>query len=113
MLEAEQLPARVPDLRARLAHVDEDSLTHGAWLSVTSRKLEERRASRFLHRGPRSKKLSRKVKSSHDAGGPPKGNRLGGHESYCACREELGTSPEYDLTPIHVCVGTAYRKITR
>ena len=58
MLEAEQLPARVPDLRARLAHVDEDRLTHGAWLSVTSRKLEEQRARRFLQRGPRGKKLS-------------------------------------------------------
>merc|ERR1719326_1234531 len=44
VLEAEQLPARVPNLRARLAHVDEDRLTHCAWLSLTSRKLEERRA---------------------------------------------------------------------
>merc|ERR1719160_1735251 len=60
VLEAEELPARVPDLRARLAHVDEDSLTHCAWLSVTSRELEERRASRFLHRGPRYKKLEPK-----------------------------------------------------
>ena len=61
MFEAEQLPARVPDLRARLAHVDEDSLTHCAWLSVTSRKLEERRAESFLQRGPRNKKLSQAV----------------------------------------------------
>merc|ERR1719456_1454275 len=30
VLQAEQLPARVPDLRARLTHVDEDSLTHGS-----------------------------------------------------------------------------------
>ena len=37
VLEAEQLPARVPNLRARLAHVDEDRLTHGAWLSATLR----------------------------------------------------------------------------
>ena len=37
VLEAEQLPARVPDLRARLAHVDEDRLTHCAWLSATLR----------------------------------------------------------------------------
>merc|ERR1719399_1838400 len=44
VLKAEQLPARVPNLRARLAHVDEDRLTHCAWLSLTSRKLEERRA---------------------------------------------------------------------
>jgi len=63
VLEAEQLPARVPNLRARLAHVDEDRLTHGAWLSVTSRKLEERRARRFLHRGPRGKKLSHRIRS--------------------------------------------------
>ena len=65
VLEAEQLPARVPDLRARLAHVDEDRLTHGAWLSVTSRKLEGRRAKRFLQRGPRGKKLSHMVKSQN------------------------------------------------
>merc|ERR1719377_87203 len=57
VLQAEQLPASVTDLRARLAHVDEDRLTHGAWLSLSSRKLEERRARRFLHRGPRGKKL--------------------------------------------------------
>ena len=37
VLEAEQLPARVPNLRARLAHVDEDRLTHCAWLSATLR----------------------------------------------------------------------------
>merc|ERR1719335_1926974 len=60
VLEAEQLPARVPNLRARLAHVDEDSLTHGVWLSATSRKLERRRAKRFLQRGPRGKKLEPK-----------------------------------------------------
>ena len=42
VLEAEQLPARVPNLRARLAHVDEDRLTHCAYLSVTSRRFEER-----------------------------------------------------------------------
>jgi hypothetical protein len=56
VLKAEQLPARVPDLRARLAHVDEDRLTHGVWLSATLRKLEGRRAKRFLQRGPRGKK---------------------------------------------------------
>merc|ERR1719258_209114 len=60
VLEAEQLPARVPDLRARLAHVDEDRLTHGVWLSATLRKLEGRRAKRFLQREPRSKKLEPK-----------------------------------------------------
>ena len=32
-------------------------------MSVTSRKLEERRAGRFLHRGPRGKKLSHRIKS--------------------------------------------------
>ena len=37
VLKAEQLPARVPNLRARLAHVDEDRLTHCAWLSATLR----------------------------------------------------------------------------
>ena len=69
VLEAEQLPARIPDLRARLAHVDEDRLTHGAWLSVTSRELEGRRANRFLQRGPRGKKLSQLIKSQ--TLGPP------------------------------------------
>ena len=76
MLEAEQLPARVPDLRARLAHVDEDSLTHCACLSVISRELEERK-SRFLHRGPRGKKLSHKSSHAAGVGGAPEENRVG------------------------------------
>ena len=36
VLQAEELPAGVTDLRTRLAHVDEDGLTHG-WLSLRFR----------------------------------------------------------------------------
>merc|ERR1719377_433885 len=60
VLKAEQLPTSVTDLRTGLAHVDEDRLTHGSWMSLGSRKLEEQRAKVSCNAEARNKKLEPK-----------------------------------------------------
>merc|ERR1719506_3594156 len=60
VLQAEQLPTRITDLRTGLAHVDEDRLTHGSCLFLGSRKLEEQRAKVSCNAETRNKKLEPK-----------------------------------------------------